>query len=75
MAIRDDMTQIKQRMLGTKNVRVVQNAWATIATAACGVASSVVLACEKPKPEMINGLKLVIPALVIDCAMTNIISM
>ena len=40
--------------------------WATRATAACGVAMSVVFDVENPNCEMMRGLKFVIPALVMD---------
>ena len=56
--------QKKQRTLGMYIDTAVSVALATIATAACGVAIRSVFVLPNPYPEMMRGLKFVMPAFV-----------
>ncbi len=55
-----DRIQSRQRRFGMKNVSAVQKTCATNATAACGVAMSVVLVVENPYPAIMRGLNYIV---------------
>lgn len=57
----EDNTQKIQRKFGTQYETVVRTAPLIMATAACGVAMSTVRVVPKPYPEMMRGVKLVMP--------------